>query len=119
MLRCVPMKGGSFSISTFSVITKRLLLCFLGGFPTIGMVSFGPVRRRVSVFARGGVTDPSRECLSMVAGSGAASGLTTTMGGAGAARSGAAYPRGGTLDPAGFRETGREELDEPLTAGAA
>ena len=85
-----PRKGGSFSISTFSVTTNRLLRCLRGGFPTIGMVSLGPVRRRLSVLALGGVFGPSpSEVLSI----GSDSGLTTTMGGAGEALSGAEYPR--------------------------
>lgn len=89
----IPRKGGRRSISTFSETTKRLLLCFLGGLPTIGMVSFGPERRRLRVPARGGVAEPSRpprDVLSIPSyepertlGSGAESGLVTTMGGAG------------------------------------
>ncbi len=91
-----PRKGGSFSISTFSVTTNRLLLCLRGGLPTIGIVSFGPVRRRFKLFARGGVIGPSKptECLSCCC-SEEASGLTTTIGGAGFARSGAEYLRSG------------------------
>ena len=82
------MNGGSFSISTFSVITNRLLRCFRGGLPTIGMVSLGPVLSRLSVLALGGVLGPpSSEVRSM--GSTDVSGLTTTIGGAGAALSGA------------------------------
>lgn len=88
----VPMKGGSFSISTFSVITKRLLRCLRGGFPTIGMVSFGPERSRLRAVFLGGVARPGarsgcREVRSM--GSEAGSGLTTTIGGAAVDLSGA------------------------------
>lgn len=54
-----PLKVASFSISTLSVTTKRLLRCLRGGFPTIGMVSRGVERSRLSVLARGGVTLPS------------------------------------------------------------
>ena len=80
------MNDGSFSISTFSVMTNRLLRCFRGGFPTIGIVSFGPVLKRPSVLALGGVLGPSpKEVRSM--GSEEVSELTTTMGGAGAALS--------------------------------
>lgn len=85
-LQHLPMKDGNFSISTFSVMTNRLLRCFRGGFPTIGMVSFGPVLKRPSVLDLGGVLGPSpRDVRSM--GSEEASELTTTIGGAGAARS--------------------------------
>ena len=94
--RGIPRKGGRFSISTFSVTTNRLLLCLRGGLPTIGMVSFGPVLRRFKLLARGGVTGPSKPtgCLSCCCSEGA-SGLTTTIGGAEAARSGAEYLRSG------------------------
>lgn len=85
------MKGGRRSISTFSVTTKRLLRCFLGGLPTMGIVSLGPARRRLRVVARGGVAFPRsrpRECLSEAepgrgADSEAESEETTTIGGAG------------------------------------
>lgn len=112
--RCyVPMNGGSFSISTFSVITNRLLRCFRGGLPTIGMVSFGPVLNLLSVLALGGVLGPSpRECLSML--SEAVSGLTTTIGGAGAALSGALYARCGTPGPSEVEEAVRAEFTEPF-----
>ena len=91
-----PPKGGNLSISTFSLTTKRLLRCFRGGLPTIGMVSLGPVLKRLMVLTLGGVTGPSKlkevalSCWSLDA-----SGLTTTMGGAGDARSGAEYRRSG------------------------
>lgn len=86
----IPKKGGKRSISTLSFTTKRLLLCFLGGLPTIGMVSFGPVGRSRLRLARGGVVGPPEDsttngCLSSA--SGGASGLTTTIGGAGDALS--------------------------------
>jgi hypothetical protein len=35
-------------MSTLSVTTNLLLLCLRGGFPTIGIVSFGPGRSRPS-----------------------------------------------------------------------
>lgn len=81
------MKGGRRSISTFSVTTKRLLRCFLGGLP-MGIVSLGPARRRLRVVARGGVAFPRSECLSEAepgrgADSEAESEETTTIGGAG------------------------------------
>ena len=44
-----PRNGGRRSMSTFSVTMKRLLRCLRGGLPTIGMVSFGPARRRLRV----------------------------------------------------------------------
>lgn len=53
-----PLKEGNFSMSTFSGVTKRLLLCFLGGF-TSGMVSLGVPcgdLRRFKVDALGGVS---------------------------------------------------------------
>ena len=76
-----PIKGGNFSISTFSVITKRLLRCLRGGFT--GIVSLGPERSLLSVELRGGVGSPVNDVRSMVSG-GEGSGLTTTIGGAGA-----------------------------------
>lgn len=76
-----PIKGGNFSISTFSVITKRLLRCFRGGLT--GIVSFGPERSLLSAEFRGGAGSPVNDVLSMVSG-GDGSGLTTTIGGAGA-----------------------------------
>lgn len=51
------MKEGSFSISALSVTTNLLLLCFRGGFPTMGMVSFGPVLKPFKA-VRGGVAAP-------------------------------------------------------------
>ena len=81
-----PAKAGSRSISTFSVTTKRLLLCFLGGLPTIGIVSLGPARSLFRVVLRGGVAAPPGPAASLPPAakrcpSPAASGLTTTMGG--------------------------------------
>jgi hypothetical protein len=76
-----PIKAGNFSISTFSVITKRLLRCFRGGLT--GIVSFGPERSLLSAEFREGAGSPVNVVLSMVSG-GDGSGLTTTIGGAGA-----------------------------------
>lgn len=110
------MNGGSFSISTFSVITNLLLRCFLGGLPTIGMVSLGPVLNRLRVFARGGALGPSpREVLSI--GSEDASGLTTTMGGAGDALSCPLYARCGTPPPSEPEDVGRDGPNDPLVVG--
>lgn len=75
-----PIKGGNFSISTFSVITKRLLRCLRGGLT--GIVSLGPERSLLSVELRGGAGSPVKDVRSMISGEG--SGLTTTIGGAGA-----------------------------------
>lgn len=52
-----PLNAGRRSISTFSVTWNLLLRCFLGGFPTIGIVSLGAWRKRLFKVAveRGGV----------------------------------------------------------------
>lgn len=84
-----PKNGGRRSISTFSVTTNRLLLCLRGGLPTIGMVSLGPVLRRLNVPTRGGVAPPPRPPWSMLLETLSGepprwspwSGLTTTIGG--------------------------------------
>jgi hypothetical protein len=76
-----PIKGGNFSISTFSVITKRLLRCLRGGLT--GIVSLGPERSLLSVELRGGTGSPVNDVRSIVSG-GEGSALTTTIGGAGA-----------------------------------
>lgn len=60
------------------------------------------------MLALGGVTEPSRECLSIGS---EVSGLTTTMGGAGA--TGAEYCRWGTAPPSD-EEMDRPEPIEPL-----
>lgn len=88
-----PMKGGRRSISTFSVTTKRLLRCFRGGLPTMGIVSLGPARRRFKVVALGGVAFTWSEVeglsraplgwLARVDASEGVSELTTTIGGVG------------------------------------
>ena len=97
-----PLNGGSLSISTFSDGTKRLLLCFLGGFPIIGIVSFGVCRSLLSVPERGGFAGPEFTSTDRGADTGEpypldgreegaserVSELTTTMGGAGDALSG-------------------------------
>jgi hypothetical protein len=102
MMKHAPKNGGSRSMSTFSVTTNLLLRCLRGGFPTIGMVSLGPVLRRdVKEPARGGVAPPPRpppRSIPRAVLSGEEpkwpprdgslfweSGLTTTMGGVGEA----------------------------------
>lgn len=90
------MKGGSFSISTFSVTTKRLLRCFLGGLPTIGIVSFGPGLMRLIGLVLGGVWGDEGDttsfacCVELVEEAerldlrgGSAGASTTTVGGVG------------------------------------
>ena len=99
-------------------MTNRLLRCFRGGFPTIGIVSLGVVRNRLSVLVRGGVTGPSpRERRSIW--SDEESGLTTTIGGAGAVLSCVGYARCGI--PAAVEvedETDRTGIFAPFVEGA-
>ena len=119
------MNGGRRSMSTFSVMTKRLLRCFRGGFPTMGMVSFALARRRdmLERFARGGPgrSRPLRDERSGVPGwfvrygaSEAASGLTTTIGGGGVPLVSGTCLRSGVAGAWGWEEL---ECALPLTAG--
>ena len=87
-----PMNGARRSISTLSLTTKRLLRCFRGGFPTIGMVSFEGWFGRRPLVVRGGAvfvwwSSAAEWRFEAVCGSRfwseAGSGLTTTIGGAG------------------------------------
>lgn len=85
----------------------------------MGIVSLGPVRRRLRGLRGGVMGSKPRECLSIILSLEEASGLTTTMGGAGDARSGAAYLRSafrGAVEP---DEPGREEGRVPLVPGTA
>lgn len=89
-----PLKAGSFSSSTDSETWNRLLRCFLGVLPTIGIVSFGPTPplSRLRGPPLGGVPPPT---MSSWAGGGTepappaappppcGMSLTTTIGGAG------------------------------------
>jgi hypothetical protein len=75
----IRRNGGSFSISTCSFTTNRLLRCLRGGLPTMGIVSCGVVRSRLIGLVRGGDTRPPSS-PPLDAGDDA-SGLTTTMGG--------------------------------------
>lgn len=97
-------------------MTNLLLRCFRGGLPTIGMVSLGPVLSRPRVLDLGGALGPSpRDVLSI--GSEDASGLTTTIGGAGAALSCPLYARCGTPPPSELEEAVRDEFSDPFVAG--
>lgn len=109
-------------MSTFSVTTKRLLRCLRGGFPTIGIVSRGPERRRLSVFARGGVEVPSRPIVlrsgelygpERGARSDDGSELTTTIGGMGDGFPVEGYLRSGGEGVIEVAEAGRPEEEEP------
>jgi hypothetical protein len=107
-------------MSTFSVTTKRLLRCLRGGFPTIGIVSRGPERRRLRVLARGGVELPSKPIVlrsgelygpERGARSGVGSELTTTIGGMGVGFTVEGYLRSGGAGAIEVEETERAEED--------